>query len=297
MRLAPPKKETESPVPKSGKDNKRKKASKPEDPQDKGAPTRRPRRKLIHTDLDTTHQFLDDGENEGEESTLMARTRKPTEVVKSSKSETLSREEEAPKKNVGKVPKSPEIEIIPPFPTSTLDRAGIGEYFKARTCPLVKGERLSASMLKNDNNKQEMPLQGDDVQSKANPDRGIREDVLTEPAAPSQKKTENLECLRTKAGRDKREYDELKAQADVQASAGKGALAKASSFEVQFRIASDNSSEQEYARCKSRRETLEEIHARGFDLSKEVKRARADERDAKSLLSDAEDSENEAYRP
>ena len=58
----------------------------------------------------------------------------------------------------------------------------------------------------------------------------------------SQKKTENLECLRTKAGRDKREYDELKAQADVQASAGKGALAKASSFEVQFRIASDNSS-------------------------------------------------------
>ncbi|XP_070004297.1 uncharacterized protein [Nicotiana sylvestris] len=50
----------------------------------------------------------------------------------------------------------------------------------------------------------------------------------------------------------------------------------------------------EYARYKSRRETLEEIYARGFDLSEEVKQAKADEHDARSLLSDAEDSEKEA---
>lgn len=33
----------------------------------------------------------------------------------------------------------------------------------------------------------------------------------------------------------------------------------------------------EYARCKSRRETLEEIHARGFDLLEEIEQAKADE--------------------
>ncbi|XP_070025187.1 uncharacterized protein [Nicotiana sylvestris] len=53
----------------------------------------------------------------------------------------------------------------------------------------------------------------------------------------------------------------------------------------------------EYAWYKSRRETHEEIHARGFDLLEEVKKAKADEHDARSLLSNAEDSENEADRP
>ncbi|XP_070017346.1 uncharacterized protein [Nicotiana sylvestris] len=50
----------------------------------------------------------------------------------------------------------------------------------------------------------------------------------------------------------------------------------------------------EYMRCKSRRKTLEEIHSRGFDRSKEIKQAKAEEYDAKFLLSDAEDSEDAA---
>ncbi|XP_070013248.1 uncharacterized protein [Nicotiana sylvestris] len=173
-----------------------------------------------------------------------------------------------------------------------------------------------------------------------------------------QKKSEDLERLRGEVGRAKCECDELRARADAQASAKKGALAKASAFEVQLRLARDNSlvridmimklesellkikaeavdaraeaimsrtktdqkvavylkeaadaqaelrrtldrggRSKEYARCKSRRETLEEIHAMGFDPSEEVKRARADERSAKSLLSDTEDSEDEADGP
>ncbi|XP_070015377.1 uncharacterized protein [Nicotiana sylvestris] len=53
----------------------------------------------------------------------------------------------------------------------------------------------------------------------------------------------------------------------------------------------------EYVKCKSQRETLEEIHARGFDLSEEIKQARAEEHDAKFLLSDTEDSEDKADEP
>ncbi|XP_070006466.1 uncharacterized protein [Nicotiana sylvestris] len=53
----------------------------------------------------------------------------------------------------------------------------------------------------------------------------------------------------------------------------------------------------EYVRCKSRRETLEEIHVRGFDLSEEIAQAKADEYGAKFLLSDVKDGEKEADRP
>ncbi|XP_070010222.1 uncharacterized protein [Nicotiana sylvestris] len=46
----------------------------------------------------------------------------------------------------------------------------------------------------------------------------------------------------------------------------------------------------EYERCRSRRETLEEIHARGFDLSKEIEQAKGENFDAKFLISDEEET-------
>ncbi|XP_070010696.1 uncharacterized protein [Nicotiana sylvestris] len=173
-----------------------------------------------------------------------------------------------------------------------------------------------------------------------------------------QKKAKGLEYLRDEVGRAKHEYDELKAQADAQASTEMGALAKASSLEVQLRLAHDNSlvrtdmitkletelskikakvvdtraravmnrtkadqkvavylkdaadaqtklrkifdrkdRSKEYVWCKSWRKTLEEIYARGFDLSEELTQERADERGAQLLLFDAEDSEDEADEP
>ncbi|XP_070023158.1 uncharacterized protein [Nicotiana sylvestris] len=53
----------------------------------------------------------------------------------------------------------------------------------------------------------------------------------------------------------------------------------------------------EYALYKSRRKTLEEICARGFALSEDLVLARADERDARLPLPDAEESKDEAGRP
>ncbi|XP_070019650.1 uncharacterized protein [Nicotiana sylvestris] len=53
----------------------------------------------------------------------------------------------------------------------------------------------------------------------------------------------------------------------------------------------------EYERCRSRRETLEEIYARGFDLSEEIRQAKREEFDAKFLISDDEDDEEKTVWP
>ncbi|XP_070008100.1 protein CROWDED NUCLEI 4-like [Nicotiana sylvestris] len=65
--------------------------------------------------------------------------------------------------------------------------------------------------------------------------------------------------------------------------------------QAELRGVSDRESRSnEYARCKSWRETFEEIHARGFDLSEEIEQAKEDEYDAKFLISDVEDNERGA---
>ncbi|XP_070015556.1 uncharacterized protein [Nicotiana sylvestris] len=148
-------------------------------------------------------------------------------------------------------------------------------------------------------------------------------------------KMEELEQLWGEVGWVKRELDELQAHVDPQVAAKKSVLAKVSTLEMQIwtaratdsaranmiaRLESElsktkaevsvsatrvelrrtlgrASSSKEYAKCKSRRETLEEVHARGFDLSEEIEQAKAEEYDAKFLLSDAEDGEDEDVGP
>ncbi|XP_019262452.1 PREDICTED: uncharacterized protein LOC109240277 [Nicotiana attenuata] len=119
MRPAPPGEETESPITKSGKDNKRKRASESKDSQEERAPTRKLRRKLIHVYVDSPLQLLDDEQNEGQESALVHRTRKPVKAAKPSELETFPRREGTSKKDSGKALESPEVEIIPPPSTST----------------------------------------------------------------------------------------------------------------------------------------------------------------------------------
>ncbi|XP_070004818.1 uncharacterized protein [Nicotiana sylvestris] len=63
---------------------------------------------------------------------------------------------------------------------------------------------------------------------------------------------------------------------------------------AELRGASDwESRSSEYARCTSRRETLKEIHAKGFDFLEEIEKAKVDEYDAMFPLFDAEDNERE----
>ncbi|XP_070057910.1 uncharacterized protein [Nicotiana tomentosiformis] len=49
----------------------------------------------------------------------------------------------------------------------------------------------------------------------------------------------------------------------------------------------------ELAKCRSRRETLEELQAGGFDLAEEIKRAKELEADAEALASDNDDDDND----
>lgn len=47
------------------------------------------------------------------------------------------------------------------------------------------------------------------------------------------------------------------------------------------------------AKCQSRRETLEEIHARGFDLTEEIAQAKAMEADTRFIVSSDDDYDGE----
>ncbi|XP_070054358.1 uncharacterized protein [Nicotiana tomentosiformis] len=71
MRPAPPEEKIESLISKPKKDNKRKRSSKLEDPQNKAGPARRRRKNvIINVDIDSVHQFMDDENDEVEDSTL-----------------------------------------------------------------------------------------------------------------------------------------------------------------------------------------------------------------------------------
>lgn len=71
-----------------------------------------------------------------------------------------------------------------PFLHINLAVACIREPSKARPCSSAVGEGLPTSRLKNDNNKRDMPSQGDGAQSKAKRGRGFEMETLSEPAAP-----------------------------------------------------------------------------------------------------------------
>ncbi|XP_070045001.1 uncharacterized protein [Nicotiana tomentosiformis] len=74
--------------------------------------------------------------------------------------------------------------------------------------------------------------------------------------------------------------------------------ADAEAAQVQAREAAETADTQahwvaELAMCRSRRETLEEIHARGFDLAEEIKRAKELEADVEALVSNDDDDDND----
>ncbi|XP_070010209.1 uncharacterized protein [Nicotiana sylvestris] len=73
-------------------------------------------------------------------------------------------------------------------------------------------------------------------------------------------------------------------------------LKNATNAQAEFKRAPNHENRiEEYVRCRSRREVLKEIGARGFVILEEMARAIADERDARSLLADAIESEDEAF--
>ncbi|XP_070006100.1 uncharacterized protein [Nicotiana sylvestris] len=91
---------------------------------------------------------------------------------------------------------------------------------------------------------------------------------------------------------DRAEVEEVQIKADKKVASYVKDVGKA---RTKLRAASDRERRSnEYARCKSRREILKEIHGKVFDLLEEIEQAKADEFNAKFLVSNVEDNEEEA---
>nr|XP_009796823.1 PREDICTED: uncharacterized protein LOC104243347 [Nicotiana sylvestris] len=121
-----------------------------------------------------------------------------------------------------------------------------------------------------------------------------------------QKKTEALEYLKGEADRVMNACSELRAQVrahitDAQAEALLSRTRADQEMEIHVKDAADAQVElkraldrekriKEYVHCRSRREVPEEVDTRGFILSEELARAKADESDAWLLLADVSES-------
>ncbi|XP_070043160.1 uncharacterized protein [Nicotiana tomentosiformis] len=109
------------------------------------------------------------------------------------------------------------------------------------------------------------------------------------------RKIEELEArLSSELAKAKSDAKKAKANADAFVAVYR---ANAEASQVQVREAAETAKTQahwaaELAKCQSRRETLNEIHARGFDLTEEIKRDKELEADAEALTSDDDDDDD-----
>ncbi|XP_070031797.1 uncharacterized protein [Nicotiana tomentosiformis] len=111
------------------------------------------------------------------------------------------------------------------------------------------------------------------------------------------RRIEELEVrLASVLAKDESDAEKAKADANVLVAVYR---ADAEAAQVQAREAIESADSRahwvaELAKCRSRRETLEEIHARGFDLAEEIKRAKELEADTEALVSDCDDDDDES---
>ncbi|XP_070040816.1 uncharacterized protein [Nicotiana tomentosiformis] len=104
-----------------------------------------------------------------------------------------------------------------------------------------------------------------------------------------------IEDLETRLAEAKADIESSKVMVDKSIAVYR---ADAEAAQMEAREAADTADSQEHwvaelAKCRSRRETLEEIHARGFDLAEEIKRGKELEVDAEALASDDDDDDDD----
>ncbi|XP_070036957.1 uncharacterized protein [Nicotiana tomentosiformis] len=120
--------------------------------------------------------------------------------------------------------------------------------------------------------------------------RGIKENSLAQA-----KKIEELEArLAFELAKAKSKAEKAKAEAEVIMAVYRS---DAEAAQVQAGEAAETTQTRahwiaELAKCQSRRETLEEIHARGFNLTDEIIKAKEYEADARALTSSDDDDDD-----
>ncbi|XP_070045025.1 uncharacterized protein [Nicotiana tomentosiformis] len=119
--------------------------------------------------------------------------------------------------------------------------------------------------------------------------QGIKEKILTQA-----RKIDDLEArLASKLAKAKSKAEKAKVEADAIVAVYR---TDAETAQVQVREAAETTQTRAYwifelARCQSRRETLEEIHARGFNLTNEIVKARKHEAEAGALATSDDDDD------
>ncbi|XP_019259880.1 PREDICTED: ankyrin repeat domain-containing protein 24-like [Nicotiana attenuata] len=353
------------------KENKRKRVSKPEDPQDKKTSTRRLRKGFAQTGTDSAHDSLDGEENDNEESALVTRTRNPVEVAEPSELENRPPGEDARREETGKAPMSPEVEIVPPSsaaisegvnvdsphandnaPSEELGAATIGSYkvlSELRQCEVeikrVLGEEkalrllcsrteeelkdLRTALAKAQKSESELDEQvtliltkfgtlgpsseantlisqmqqklnmigqlrckvdrvrADCHQWKENMDRLVAEkEAVKAQLASAEAQLRGIEAKGLAQAREIKELEAELAKARTKAAHAKAEAAQTKAEAEKTNVAADKLIS---IYCQARRETLEEIHDRGFNLAEEIAEAQARETDARFLISSDEE--------
>ncbi|XP_070041218.1 uncharacterized protein [Nicotiana tomentosiformis] len=328
MRPPSDEEETLAPVPKLAKDNKRKRASASEDPQLKTRMTRKPRKNTIPMTEESVRCLRDeDDEEEKDDFILVARVKKTIDALKTAGSMVVDkaspRTEGVSKKHSGKVLESLEIEDASHQSELTVDIfEGTGPE-SLQTKENAPSDSFGALDLH-----QEAFSKSRAELSRCEADFRVLSEEINALKLLSGQKEEEIKALRAMLGKvyqdhtdlieqekssaQARKIEELEARLDSKLAKAKSkaenAMSEADAIvaiyrangeasQVQRREASETAQTRAYwiaklAKCQSRRETLEEIHARGFDLTNEIEKARENEAKAGALSTSDDDDDD-----
>ncbi|XP_070034777.1 uncharacterized protein [Nicotiana tomentosiformis] len=325
-------KETKSPISKPGEYKKRKTTSQSEDSKSK---LRRVRRKVTALIMDVVQKLRDEEkEEEVNASALTVLPRKAVEVTKpyepTAAAKIKPRVEEASKKKSGEGPELSEVEIVSRSSAATPDGAGSETPKIDQSIPsdllgtMTAGRLPSLPTFSEEALREARELKTPDIGGGSNIGEPFQDyftgvddasdisdaSILLEEAQRLLSQDfalfrADLSKCETKLQKVSEERNALKllcSQKDETIKDLQADLAKAREEEVkldkQLREASDR--EQwilDSAKCQFRRETLEEIHTRDFDLSDEIAQAKVLEAEARHLASfDDEDDDEEGSR-
>ncbi|XP_070045624.1 uncharacterized protein [Nicotiana tomentosiformis] len=319
MRPLSGKEETSIPVPKPAKDKKRKKNSTSEDPEPKKAALK-PRKNIILLTEDSVRRLRDEDEEEkDDDSGLVARVKMRIEATKATKSvkavEIPSRDEGVLGRELIEVPESSRIEA------TSHHNEPMASMLHLEACSRSQAEgteaNISISQLQQKIEvigllREEVDMMKAETMGwKESMDRFAAEKETSISQLSSAKS--QLRGMKEKSSTQAKKIAELKARLAFEHQKAKSEAEKAKveadaimavyrdddeATQVQAREAVETAQIRahwvaELAKCQSRSETLEEIHARGFDLTEEIIKAKELEADAGALASDDDDDDDD----
>ncbi|XP_070031820.1 uncharacterized protein [Nicotiana tomentosiformis] len=336
--LGPPSGEEEAStfVPKSVKDNKRKRTSTSEDPKSKTRTTRKPSKNIIPLTEESVNCLRDkDEEEEDNVSVLVALVKKTIDastvagsVVVCVSPPRTEMDAAGPSDALGLFHEVQQAMNQAPF----IEKCVFGlELSCAGMKPTSDGSRKRGTPLDSSSGKGKKKSRTS-LQQKLEAIGKLREEVdmiraetlgwkdgmdrlaaEKETARAQLSSTENqLQRIKEKSSVQARKIEELEAQLASELAKAKSdveiAKANADAFVAVYRVDAEAAQVQEreaaetaearaywvaeLAKCQSQRDTLEEIHSRGFDLTEEIKRAKELEADAELLASDDKDDDD-----